>query len=397
MPLLALIGDRRGREPLVAMLLDRSPRLRGLAARCLGRFPDATCALQRLLLRERDARVRAACVRALVEQYGAGDEDALGPPLRILLDANEPVTLRRCALALVPSLRPVQRRGILARLAEDVEEEIRRAAADLEQRPEPAGDDLAPLIRELGAEEYERWNDALRRLVASGAGVIDPLVGAMRSRAHDPEFCTRAGMVLKRLGPRRTRALAAWLEQVEEPLPLQVLVEVVGALGEKSMIYRLRELVERAGRQDSARRDADGFDPMRRVRAKAHLELARIGSRVAIDDLRRAIDDPEHRIELEMLAAVEQTGNHEEIAPLLRAWLREEPFVRTQIADVVRRILRREKLALDAPVLRQLGDTERRVLESIAPGSRETTPPRRARRRAGGSGRSGPAAGRVVD
>src|SRR5512137_2742248 len=39
MPLLALIQDPRGREPLVAMLLDRDARMREIAARCLGRFP----------------------------------------------------------------------------------------------------------------------------------------------------------------------------------------------------------------------------------------------------------------------------------------------------------------------------------------------------------------------
>jgi len=390
MPLLALIRDPRGREPLIAMLHDRSPRLRGLAARCLARFPsaDATCALQRLLAKEPEPRVRIACVRALVEQVHAGHEGALGLPMRILLDPEEPAVLRRCALGIVPALRPAQRRGILARLAADPSEEIRGAASEIEARPEPPGGDLQSLIHDLGADEYERWNQALRRFAAAGAEAVGPLVLAMRNRSHDPEFCTRAGMALKSLGPRRARALGEALEQVDEPLPLQVLVEVVGALGDKAMIYRLRDLIDRAARQAGPGRDADGFEPMRRVRAKAHLELARIGSRVAIDDLRRAIDDPEHRIELEMLAAVERTGNHEEIGPLLRAWVREEPFVRARIADAVRGILRREKLGVDAPVLRHLGDSERRVLEGMAPPATPEAGAPRTRRRTGGARRS---------
>src|SRR5262245_24205321 len=55
MPLLALIQDPRGRAPLIAMLLDRSVRLREIAARCLGRFPapESVAALNRVLDKER--------------------------------------------------------------------------------------------------------------------------------------------------------------------------------------------------------------------------------------------------------------------------------------------------------------------------------------------------------
>ena len=38
MPLLAMIQDPRGRQALIAMLLDRNPRMRLIAVRCLARF-----------------------------------------------------------------------------------------------------------------------------------------------------------------------------------------------------------------------------------------------------------------------------------------------------------------------------------------------------------------------
>src|SRR5215831_11782254 len=49
MPLLALIQDPRGREPLMAMLLDREARLRQIAVSCLARFSsaEAVAALER--------------------------------------------------------------------------------------------------------------------------------------------------------------------------------------------------------------------------------------------------------------------------------------------------------------------------------------------------------------
>src|SRR5512137_1699186 len=69
MPLLALIQDPRGREPLTAMLLDREPRIREIAARSLGRYPSsaAVSALERLARKERQPEVRVAAVQALLE------------------------------------------------------------------------------------------------------------------------------------------------------------------------------------------------------------------------------------------------------------------------------------------------------------------------------------------
>ena len=79
MPLLALIQDSLGRGPLVAMLLDRSSKLREIAARSLARFPspETMAALHRVLDKERSEKVKVAAVQALVEQYAAGQDRAL--------------------------------------------------------------------------------------------------------------------------------------------------------------------------------------------------------------------------------------------------------------------------------------------------------------------------------
>jgi HEAT repeat protein len=201
----------------------------------------------------------------------------------------------------------------------------------------------------------------------------------MRRRAGDPEYCTRAGMALKALGPRRVRGLAEALDSVDEPLPLQVLVEVAGTLGDKPLIYRLKSVIERvAPRSDAA--GTSRFDTMQRVRAKAHLELARIGSRVAIQDLQSMLADPVRRMPLEALAAVEQIGKKDEIPVLLRAYLHEDPFTRGRIAGVVRTILRRERIRRNSVSLRALPADSRRVLEGIlARSARRTSHGKRSR------------------
>jgi HEAT repeat protein len=370
MPLLALIQDPRGREPLVAMLLDRDPRMREIAARCLARFSsmDAVAALERLLKRERIRDVRTSAVHGLLELYEAGQDTAIRPIVEILLDPKEDARLRLAAMALLPVLRPTARRGLLRRLRQDGSDEIARRAEEITEEDEapPPRDRsrLDALVRELAADDYVVWNEALHRLASAGPAAFEAIVAEMRRRAGDPEYCTRAGMALKSLGPRRVRGLADALDSIEEPLPLQVLVDVAGAIGEKSIIYRLKSVIERvAPRPDGA--GVSRFDTMQRVRAKAHLEIARIGSRVAIEDLQSILADADRRIPLEALSAVERIGKRDEIPLLLRAYLREDPFSRGRIAGVVRSILKRERIRRNSVALRALSVELRRVLEGI--------------------------------
>ncbi len=372
MPLLALIQDPRGREPLVAMLLDRSVRLREIAARCLGRFPspETVASLGRLIDRERGIKVRVSAVHSLVDHYATEQEQALGPLLEILADTEERTEVRLAAFAVLPLIRASERRGILARLGRDSDVAIRRHAEQTEserERDTAHETDAASMSIDLASSEYSVWNEAIQELAACGARAIPAILGEMQSRAHDPEYCARAGMALKAIGPRRCGALAEALQQIEEPLPLQVIVEVIGALGNKSLIYRLEDLIERLAARPTPPAETDGFDLMQRVQAKAHLELARIGSRVAIGDLRNCLGDPERRVDLEMVGAIELIGKREELSVLLRAYQREDAFTRDRIGAAVRAIMKRERIRRNSRIFQSLSVGQVQALREILP------------------------------
>ncbi len=375
MHLLALIRDPRGREPLTAMLLDRDAEIRGIAAKCLARFPtrDAVAALKRRALADPNPAVRTAAVSALAEMFDAGHEEALGPVVDVLFDREAEEPLRLSAFAVVPRLKGTERRSVLRRLQSDPCRSLaKRAAEEAAGGGSGAADhaSIDDVLEQLASTDYAVWNDAVHRLASRGAAVVEPLVDAIEARAHDPEYCTRAGMVLKALGPRRGgRALGEVLDRVQSPVPLQVLVEVVGALGINSLIYRLKDVLERIATRAPGP-TAAGYDLMQRVRAKAHLEIARVGSRVAVEDLRDALGNGRGRTELEIVAAAELIGKRDELPVLLRAYRGADGFTRERIARAVRAILRRERLRRNSAALRGLGDEQRRTLESILDAAR---------------------------
>ena len=96
-------------------------------------------------------------------------------------------------------------------------------------------------------------------------------------------------------------------------------------------------------------------------------ELARIGSRVAIRDLREALADPELPVEAEMLSAVELIGKKEEIHALVRAHGREDAAMKRRIADVIRTIMRRERIRRNSRMFREFGREQLRSLREILP------------------------------
>ena len=110
-----------------------------------------------------------------------------------------------------------------------------------------------------------------------------------------------------------------------------------------------------------------GFDPCLRVRARAHLELANIGSRVAIADLRESLNRDDTRVDLDLVDAVAKIGKRDELSILLRAWQREDPFTRRRIADAVRAIMKRERIRRNAKILRTLQPGELSTLLRIMP------------------------------
>ena len=165
-------------------------------------------------------------------------------------------------------------------------------------------------------------------------------------------------------------------------MPLSILVEVIGSYGVHAMTYRLADVLEALAAQRARSSARGSADLLERVRAKAHLELAKIGSRVAIQDLREALGNGHRRAEMEMVAAVALIGKRDELLDLMRAWRNEDAFMRNRIADAVRSVMRRERIRRNSVALRSLGEEHRATLMKILD---QRATPRAARKRPGRS------------
>jgi hypothetical protein len=235
---------------------------------------------------------------------------------------------------------------------------------------------IRQLTVDLASADYGTWHETVHRLARVGAEAVSEILTEMRQRADNPEYCARAGMTLKAMGPRRARAVVDALERIDEPGPLLALVDVVGAFGEKPSLYRLRGLIERVGRRCAEPTEREDRDALQRLRARAHLELARIGSRVSIQDLREQLALGPGHIEPELLSAVALIGMREEIGLLVRAYDGGDAFLRERIALAVRAIVKRERIRRNSAFLRTLGASPKELLEILPPRPARPSRPR---------------------
>lgn len=371
MPLLALIRDSRAREPLIALLMDRDAKIREGAARALARFPsrETIVRLEKVVKEEPRVEVRVAAVESLVTIFDEGSEEALRELLSVLFDPEESRKVRLTAFSILPLISARERRAVLKKLRNDTDREVAAKARSFDEEPgrDDSGDEGAVprLASELASPSYQRWNDALHRLIGLGSRILPGLIEQMRARHDDPEFTSRAAMVLKGLGPRRLRPVVDYLQTVVEPLPLEVLVEIVASMGDKPQIYRLSDLIASLDARSGSRNGSAGPDPYARVRGKAHLALARIGSRVAIGDLKKTLLDPHRRLDVDLLTAVAKIGTHHELPGLLVAYRREDPWMQAQIREVFWQIMRREKIRPRGASFESVSRQDREALAEI--------------------------------
>ncbi|HEY3174181.1 MAG TPA: HEAT repeat domain-containing protein [Candidatus Polarisedimenticolia bacterium] len=376
---LGRIGDQRARRTVIFALADPSPLVRLAAATALAAFPspEGIARLRAMLKREAEAEVRLRGVATLVDLFDGGAVEALDPLLSILADRAEDRRVRLEAVKVLGLLPAGEARQLAAGLSGDPDSKVREAATGWSSAPSRPDSGTEQALLDLASADYFTQRDAAGILARSGEGAVPALVKSLRERSSDPAACARVASVLRTITRGRERALTAYLDETDETLPLALLVDIIGESGDRTALYHLKGVIDRlesAGpRQDSARE---------MILAKSHYYLARAGSRVAFESLKRALSRQMGSLMGEILMAVEEIGGRDELLELLSHYGREEGWMKDRVRETFRRLMRRSRVRPDDPIFERLDDTRRAWLLEIlsAPGPRPG-PARRSHRR----------------
>ena len=367
---LGRVGDSRARRTLTVALADRVPAVRAAAATALTAFPsvDMVSRLRHLMEREADVEVRLRAVATLVDHFNSGTVEALDPLLLILRRREEDRRVRLESLKVLASLPPSEARSIATSLVMDKDSRLGAAAARFTGE-RAAGDrpGVEEALRELDSPDYFIFRRAASLLASLGESVIPMLVAALRERAADPVACARVASVLRETARGRERAVAHHLDEVDELVPLGLLVDIIGETRDRTALYHLKGVIDRLEAADTLAHDPDQTARMTRgiIVAKAHYYLARSGSRVAFDSLKTILARREEKLLGEILMAVEEIGGREELLDLLARYETEEPWMKDRIQMSFRRLMKKQRLSHDDRIFERLDARGRALLAGI--------------------------------
>jgi HEAT repeat protein len=336
------LRDPRAIPEILALAGSDAPEVATRAVEVSALFPEPRVARALARLVEAAApAVRRAVTLALARLHGAGLVEATDALLDLLLDEDEDDELRLIALEALSSLEGKSWTRVLDRLRASrsarVAERVVKLARSHAGEPDAAGqalrEDVDRAVRGAGGVEAT----VAARLVGRGLPAAELLLERLRART-DPEHAGRIAVLLRRFDPRIVDAIHRLLPELEGPAVLAVLAGVLGHFQAPGSIPALHRVLERLGQADR-RRPAE----VALAKARIHLELARLGSRIALYDLREMLAArPAGATEL-LLDAAARVGDAT-LLPALAAVAAEDPASREPCAAAIAAIVRREGL-----------------------------------------------------
>ncbi len=308
------VGGAESLKDVLALVKDPSEAVGRRAIEAAAGFPAPRAAdALRETLSSRSASRRRAAVEGLGHLHRLGVVEAVEPLLSLLLDVEEDPALRLEALQSLSSLPHKTLLPALQTLAHDEAPEVAKAASDLARHVVGARGKTLVLAREMDVPT------ALARLTAPGlsADEVTPIVAT--------------------LVKGRSPALLPILRQ------------------------RLETLSAPAG--------AHGAETMARAKARIHLALGALGSRIALHDLREMLRGRPLYAAHDLLAATDLVGDTS-FVPALAALAADEPGLAAAAAPVLQAIVRREGLRRTSRVVMGLPPAHKTALEALWPPQR---------------------------
>ncbi|HEY6553011.1 MAG TPA: HEAT repeat domain-containing protein, partial [Vicinamibacteria bacterium] len=281
---------------------------RAIEATSASADPRAAEAL-RAVLSSGSAPRRQAAVQGLAQLHRRGVVEAVEPLLGLLLDGDEEETLRLEALA---SLSSLDRRSLL------------------------------PALQTLAKDRSLAIAEAAGALVSRRAGA--------RSTEHRlPDRAVQLSRELSRLTAPGT-----------SPAEVQAIVATLVSRRSPALLPLLRRRLE-ALSAPAAPSDAESTA---RAKARIHLALGALGSRIALHDLREMLRARPPYAAHDLLAATDLVGDTS-FVPALAALAADEPGLAAAAAPVLQAIVRRESLRRTSRVVTGLPPAHKTALEAL--------------------------------
>jgi HEAT repeat protein len=315
---------------------------------------------------------RRAAAESLARLNVSGLVSAIDPLLDVLLDDGEDDALRvlvfdalgtlssRTLLPLVERLRTSPSPALCARV---LQWEAARAGS---APPAAVPERLVRRLGDLGELPLAEERALFAELATVGLPALELVLEELLGPDTVPAVVLRLGRALRHFGPEAAEPIGDALDRATDLAAIRVLADALAHYGAPASIPPLLRALQRL--DASTRGGRTGANAVADVKARIHLALAALDSRVALYDLREMLLEPPSGATPVLLDAAARIGD-KTLVPALARLAAREGRTRTECASALGAIVRREKLRRSSPAVKGLRPPDRAALEAIWPKS----------------------------
>lgn len=300
--------------------------------------------------------------------------------VRQLLDAlnhaNAPAQQAAILRALegIPDHRTLEHvRGFLT--VTDLEPAMAAARASRALLSLPQGTMLLDTVTDIALDRTRP--DALRVAVVEALATLPPrtVKPIWDKLKDDPSAAVRG--VLSRAGAAVDDPVADLEEAADGWLPRDpgAVLQLVSRAAAEAPLSTLHRIVERVRSKETEAKKGKKREWLS-VRGQAHLALAKRNSRVALYDLREAVEQAAEPLPADFLEALKLVGDQTALEPLAAAYVHSESMAdaeawRRSVAETFQAIVARERITRRSSALKRVGSRFRDRVAALMPAATE--------------------------
>jgi hypothetical protein len=322
---------------------------------------------------------RRAAATSLARLNASGLVSAIDPLLDVLLDDGEDDALRVLVFDALGTLPPRTLSPLVERLRTSPSAALRARVLRWEAGrggTAPAAavpERLARRVGDLGELPLAEEPALFAELAAHGPPALELVLAELQGRDALPAVALRLGRALRHFGPESAAPIGEALDRATGLAAVRALADALAHHGAPGSIPPLLRALQR----QAASPHAAGTNSVADVKARIHLALATLDSRVALYDLREMLLEPPSGATPVLLDAAARIGD-KTLVPALARLAVHEGRTRAGCAAALAAIVRREKLRRSSPAVKGLRPEDRAALEAVWPKG-ERSGERRAR------------------
>ncbi len=237
-------------------------------------------------------------------------------------------------------------------------------------------DEIHKRIKDLLSEDYTVRAQSITELGKYGQDAAEALVDTLLKKADHPHALANFSDALAEIGKPSLHVLHHALNHVveakrcEDVYLLESLVDLLGLLRDRRSVAPLLEQLAKLDRAIKRNHDKQLVHCSEAAKVRIHRILVELGEKGGLADLLEMLGDGRRRMRDGIVDAITRIGDRRALVPLVRLYDIEEhvSFSGAQfIKEAIREIARREHVASEDKLFKDLSALERAALERVFP------------------------------